>query len=181
MPYIDVIHEGDAEGELAEMYAKFAEPDGSVDDVLKVHSLNPSSLRAHLALYVQALRERSPLSFAERELIGVVASVEAGCAYCLAHHKQNLRERLPDDRRAVAQEVADGDWSNLTEREAAMAAFGKKLAGEPGAMGPGDAEGLREAGLTDREILDVVQTVGYFAYGNRVALGLGAQIEPWKD
>jgi len=45
-------------------------------------------------------------------------------------------------------------------------------------MNEGDLAPLREAGLTDREILDLALIVGYFAFVNRLADGLGVELEP---
>ena len=81
MAYIDTIDESGARGKLAELYKRFANPDGSVDEVLKVHSVNADALEAHCALYVQALHRPSPLSRVEREIIGVVVSRLNGCHY----------------------------------------------------------------------------------------------------
>ena len=47
----------------------------------------------------------------------------------------------------------------------------------PGSIGEDDVNKLRDAGLSGREILDVVQTAAYFAYVNRFALGLGVELE----
>ena len=47
----------------------------------------------------------------------------------------------------------------------------------PVSIGEDDVNKLRDAGLSDREILDVVQTAAYFAYVNRFALGLGVELE----
>ena len=55
MAYIETVSESDAEGRLAELYRRFANSDGSVDNVLKVHSLNPAALLAHAQLYMQAI------------------------------------------------------------------------------------------------------------------------------
>ena len=40
-------------------------------------------------------------------------------------------------------------------------------------------EQKREAGLTDVDILDANLTVSYFAYVNRLAQGLGVEVEPY--
>lgn len=40
-----------------------------------------------------------------------------------------------------------------------------------------DADGLRAAGLSDRDILDLAQVVGYYAYVNRLADALGVELE----
>ena len=44
MAYIEMIDENDAAGELAELYRLVADPaSGSVDEIMKVHSLRPAS------------------------------------------------------------------------------------------------------------------------------------------
>lgn len=81
MAYINTIHESKAEGKLAELYARFANPDGSVDAIIKLHSHNPGALEAHLRLYVEAMHKPGPLSRLERELIAVVVSRINKCHY----------------------------------------------------------------------------------------------------
>lgn len=49
MAYIQTTDIDDADGKLAELYRRFANPDGSVDNVLKIHSVNPAALEAHCA------------------------------------------------------------------------------------------------------------------------------------
>ena len=51
MAWIDIINEDKAEGDLKDQYAKLVEPWGGVDNILKIHSLNPASLDAHVQLY----------------------------------------------------------------------------------------------------------------------------------
>ena len=50
MAWIKMIHESDANGALAEMYSKLIEPWGGVDNIMKIHSLNPPSLSTHFEL-----------------------------------------------------------------------------------------------------------------------------------
>ena len=45
-------------------------------------------------------------------------------------------------------------------------------------MQPSDVETLRRQGFTDLAIHDVVQVVAYFNYINRIADGLGVDLEP---
>ena len=81
MAYIRTIDEGDADGKLAELYKRFANADGSADEILKIHSLNPESLEAHCALYVQAMHRPSPVSRVEREIVAVTVSRLNQCHY----------------------------------------------------------------------------------------------------
>ena len=60
-----------------------------------------------------------------------------------------------------------------------MLRFAVKLTRTPGAMEDADVEAMRSAGFSDRDILDIVEVVGYYAYANRVADGLGIETESW--
>ncbi len=58
-----------------------------------------------------------------------------------------------------------------------MLDYAVKLTRAPGDMRREDVDRLRQAGLTDREILDLVMVVGYFAFANRLVDGLGVDLE----
>ena len=42
-----------------------------------------------------------------------------------------------------------------------------------------DLEPLREGGFSDADILHIAEVTAYYAYVNRVADGLGVELEPW--
>lgn len=69
------------EGRLARLYERLVEPWGGVDNILKIHSLNPPSLAAHFELYKTLMRGRSPLTRVQRETIAVVISAANRCHY----------------------------------------------------------------------------------------------------
>ncbi len=177
MAYIHTIDPGDADETLTRAYTRFANSDGSVDDVLRVHSLNPASLNAHCSLYVQAMHGASPVSRAEREMVGVTVSRLNGCRYCLEHHSRGLARLLPDDRKQLAEALKQGDMDGLSQREQAMCQYAAKLTLRPASITQADIDDLARAGLSDREILDVAQAAAYFAYANRIVLGLGASLD----
>lgn len=81
MAFIETIAPSDARGRLAELYQRFGNRDGTVDNVLRAHSLNAESLEAHGGLYVQAMHRPSPLSRIEREIIAVTVSRLNECHY----------------------------------------------------------------------------------------------------
>ena len=60
-----------------------------------------------------------------------------------------------------------------------MLRFAVKLTVTPSGVSDADVEALRTAGFSDRDILDIVEVVGYYAYANRVADGLGLELETW--
>jgi alkylhydroperoxidase family enzyme len=81
MAWIKVIKEDEAEGELRSTYDKMIEPWGGVDNIMKIHSLNVPSLKAHNLIYGTLMRGKSDLSRVQREMIAVVASVANHCKY----------------------------------------------------------------------------------------------------
>ena len=81
MAWIDIINEDKAEGDLKDLYAKLVEPWGGVDNILKIHSLNPASLDAHVQLYKIVMYGKSPIRRPDREMIAVVVSTINQCHY----------------------------------------------------------------------------------------------------
>ncbi len=55
----------------------------------------------------------------------------------------------------------------------------ERLTREPAAVSEEDIERLRGLGLDDRGIFDAVHVVAYYNYVNRLAEGLGIELEPW--
>ncbi len=81
MAWIKIIKEDEATGRLKELYDKYTESWGGVDNILKIHSLNVKSIKGHFDLYAHLMRGRSDLSKTQREMIAVVASAANKCHY----------------------------------------------------------------------------------------------------
>ena len=81
MAWIDWIEESKAKGRLKKEYERLVPPGGKLDHILKIHALNPPSLRGHFDLYRTLMRGRSPLSRAQREMIAVTVSTANACHY----------------------------------------------------------------------------------------------------
>jgi len=63
-----------------------------------------------------------------------------------------------------------------------MCEYVEKLTLRPWEMFEADVIALREAGFSDSAILDINQVTGYYAYVNRLADGLGVELEDfWKE
>jgi uncharacterized peroxidase-related enzyme len=73
----------------------------------------------------------------------------------------------------------DVDWqtAGLSKKRHAMLSYAIKLTIAPGDMVKADVETLRTVGFSDRDILDIAEVIGYYAYVNRIADGLGVQLE----
>ena len=60
MAWIDVVDEPGAQGDLAGLYRIMVDPEfNQVDNIMKIHSLHPSGLRAHYDLY-RAVMKSTP-------------------------------------------------------------------------------------------------------------------------
>ena len=62
-----------------------------------------------------------------------------------------------------------------------MLEYAEKLTRSPGAMAEADVAVLRAVGFDDRAIHDACTIVAYFAFVNRIADGLGVELESSPD
>ncbi len=68
----------------------------------------------------------------------------------------------------------------LTPAEYTMLEYAEKLTLTPSAMKEEDIQKLRDAGWTDRDILDIVHVCAYFNFRVRVVDGLGLEVAEWQ-
>ena len=181
MAYIRQIDYPEATGDLEEFYDRLVEVAGSVPNIVKLASLKLPAMRAAQDLYQSVLYHESGLTMTQKEAVSTLVSAMNGCGYCVDHHGAALERRADEEGIGGAgladQIIADYRDAGLDPRTEQILAFAEKLTDEPEAMGPEDVAELREHGMTDEEILDLVQLVAYFNYTNRVATALGVDPE----
>ncbi len=109
---------------------------------------------------------------AERELAATAASRANGCIFCAsvhsrfaAHHSKRTGDvqRLLDDG---LQADLGSRWNAVVEASAALTAT-------PSQFGANEIVRLREEGLDDLEIADVIHGAAFFNWANRLMLSLG--------
>lgn len=172
MAWIEIIDESVATGELKSVYDEITRSRGKLSNIMRIHSLRPDSMQAHLELYLKLMFSRSGLSRAERELLAVVVSSTNDCDYCIRHHAEALNAYWKDDQRVEAV-VQDYGRVDLTGRERAMLDYAVLLTERPSAITEDRIQTLRDAGFSDRDILDINLIASYFNFVNRIAEGLG--------
>ena len=99
----------------------------------------------------------------------------------MTHHGAALRALTKDGEKVKA---LARDWrsASLTAPDAALCRYADLVTRSPESVREGDVAALRQAGFDDRAILDACQVVAYFNFVNRLALGLGIELEPyWKE
>lgn len=87
---------------------------------------------------------------------------------------------MTPDEQAGLLEVLTAEHFNgmrLAPADRALVDYADKLTRTPGAVTGADVAPLRAAGFDDRAIHDVCAIVAYFAFVNRIADGLGVELE----
>ncbi|MCZ7532731.1 MAG: peroxidase-related enzyme [Acidimicrobiia bacterium] len=176
MAYIRQIERADATGDLKVFYDALFEIVGDIPNIVKLSSLKVAAASAAQDLYQSVLYHDSGLSMEEKEMVATVVSVINGCVYCHDHHGGVLT-RLTDDPDLVDQIISNFRDAPISSRAMCLLEFAEKLTRTSGSMGSADIEALRDLGLSDEDILDLVQLVSYFNYTNRVAVALGVDPE----
>lgn len=176
--WIEMIEPEDASDPvLQEMYALVETPHGTVDNVMKAHSLRPRTMQGHVVLYRSVLHSPEltlPLWYLE--VVASYVSILNNCAYSLFHHFRNAASLIGDAARSQAIRAAldaRAPERAFAGKELALLNYAGKLTLAVGAMEAADMLPLRAAGTSDGEILEVNQVVAYFNYSNRLLNGLG--------
>ena len=176
--WIRMLTDDEADADLTDALAGARTPHGTVDNVLRVHSLRPNTMRGHMTLYKAALHDdANTLPMWLQETVASYVSILNDCAYSLANHWANARHLMGDDARrpmpiwAAMQARRPADA--LAGRELALMRYAEKLTLSPGQMVEADVAELRAEGLDDGQILEANQIICYFNYVNRSINGLG--------
>ncbi|TWP34440.1 carboxymuconolactone decarboxylase family protein [Leekyejoonella antrihumi] len=175
-PWIKMISDEEATGELREMLDRVRTPHGTVDNVMRVHSLRPHTMAGHLALYRSVLHhEANQLPEWFLECVASYTSILNDCPYSLAHHWSNAADLIGETRRADAVLAAlhRDPEDAFAGKELALLRYTGKLTRHPGTMTVDDVTACRNAGASDGDILEVNQVCAYFNYSNRLLNGLG--------
>jgi uncharacterized peroxidase-related enzyme len=172
-----MISDEDADEELLDVLQLSRTPHGTVDNVMRVHSLRPSTMRGHVVLYRAALHDdANTLPTWLQETISSYVSILNNCAYSLANHWANARHLIADETRADAIVKALNERKPedaFSGSELALMQYTEKLTLTPGTMIEADVQALKSTGLDDGQILEANQIICYFNYVNRSLNGLG--------
>lgn len=109
---------------------------------------------------------------AERELSATVTSRLNGCVYCASVHSA-LSSQLSGRTADVQRLLDEGVKVRIDARRDAITDLAAALAATPPRADAGHVERLREVGLSDAEISDIVHAVAFFSWANRLMLTLG--------
>ncbi|MEO0994314.1 MAG: peroxidase-related enzyme [Pseudomonadota bacterium] len=179
--WIRMLSDEEADADLADALSRARTPHGTVDNVLRVHSLRPNTMRGHMTLYLAALHDPAntlPTWF--QEVVASYVSILNDCRYSYDNHWANARHLIGDEHRA--QEIGAAIRGDRPEdafegAQLAVLRYAEKLTQTPGRMQRADVQALRAEGLDDGQILEANQIICYFNYVNRSINGLGVTTE----
>jgi uncharacterized peroxidase-related enzyme len=157
---------------VTRLWDKAEEAFGFIPNVFRAQAVNGDQFLAWWGYFNLLVNKEGHLSNADREMLAVVVSGLNRCTYCVVSHGAALREYSGDARTA---DLIDINWrqAKLADREAAMCAYAEKLTLAPAEVTEADLQPLRDVGLDDHQICELVQVVGMFNMTNRVSTALG--------
>ena len=143
-----------------------------VSDYVLVLAHDPETLAVRSPLFNAIMYDEGGLGRAEREVGAIGTSIVNRCIYCAAVHAERHAQLTKDD--ALVQAIfAAGEAARLEPRQQAIFDFAIRLAKVPSEAGPEDMAALREAGLDEAEILDLILSASLFGWANRLMHILG--------
>lgn len=149
-----------------------AEPE--LSDVFRTY---PVGVRELLVYHDLVLRHPSPLSVAERELIGAVVSGTNACGYCFGAHTI-IATTFGVDEALIRAIVDDVDAAPVDERLRELLRFVIKLTRAPASMRATDRQAVLAAGWSEEALYYAVVTCALFNFMNRIVEGMGVSTSP---
>jgi uncharacterized peroxidase-related enzyme len=171
--FIETTAESEATGALAEWYRSQHDSWGFLPDYAGCFSARPDVAKAWTSLNITI---RGGMDRRRFELVTIAAARALRSTYCTVAHASFLRD-VCGDGQTVQDLALTSDGSSLSEQDAALYSFATKLALDASAMEQSDVDALRDAGLSDAEISDVVYAVAARAFFTKVLDGLGARLD----
>ncbi len=171
MAFIKTVPAAQAEGKILEIYQEDLKTKGYVANHTSAFSLRPEVYRAWQNLLGSI---RSHMRLRRFELVTLAAAQALKCTYCMLAHGAVLRKNFfsPGELAAIAR---DFHGAGLPEEEVALMEFAQKVTLEPNQLTQQDIDLLREKGLSDEEILDVVLAVTARNFMSKTLDALGAE------
>jgi uncharacterized peroxidase-related enzyme len=171
LAFIRTIPSDKADGLLSEIYQEDLKTKGFVANHTSAFSLRPEVYKAWQNL-LGAIRSKMRLR--RFELVTLAAAQALKCTYCMLAHGSVLRKNFfgVKELAAIAKDFRN---SGLPSEEVALMEFAQKVTLEPNQTNEHDFDLLREKGLSEEEILDVVLAVTARNFMSKTLDALGAE------
>ncbi|MET3125575.1 putative peroxidase-related enzyme [Arcicella rosea] len=118
------------------------------------------------------LRDDSPLSQAERELIATYVSTQNTCTFCSSSHAAAARYLFQDEAQTVDLVLEDYQNAPISDKLKALLNIAGKVQTDARTVSDEDVQLARSFGANDRDIHDTVLIAATFCMFNRYVDGL---------
>jgi uncharacterized peroxidase-related enzyme len=146
----------------------------------KVFRRFPHTLPPLLEYHDRLLRDPSPLTVAERELIAAYVSGLNSCTYCHGAHVV-AAQAFGIDRSLFDGLMQDIGTSAVDEKLKPLLEYVRKLTLTPAMMSDRDAEKVYAAGWDEQALFDAVSVCALFNFMNRIIEGSGIKSNPLES
>ena len=174
--WLDVVKLNDATPEQIAILEE-SHPKAKESDYYLFLAHQPEILCQRSAAFNAIMYAPGGMPRAERELSTAVVSRINGCVYCASVHAQRF-EQLAKRNDTIKQVFEDPRSAGTTDREKAIVQFSIELTERPNQVSATSIQTLKDAGLSDAEILDLIHSIAIFAWANRLMLNLGEPVFP---
>lgn len=171
--FITPVPESESTEELADYYRKQRSAWGFLPNYAGAFSTRPDVAQAWNLLNGTI---RDGMDRRRFELATIAAARALRSTYCTAAHSKFLRDVCGDEE-SLESIAADPSGAGLAALDRAVYEFAAKVAADAASVVQADVDGLREVGLSDADIADVVYAASARSFFTRVLDGLGAQLD----
>jgi uncharacterized peroxidase-related enzyme len=171
--FVGAPEESTVEGDVAEWYQRQRDAWGYLPNYAAAFATRPDVAQAWNTLN-NAIR--GPMERRRFELATIAAARAYRSTYCMAAHCKFLRDACDDETtmRAIA---ADPSGASLDATDRAVVDFATQVAQDASSITADDVQRLRDHGLDDPEIVDVVLAAAARAFFTKVLDALGVQAD----
>ncbi len=168
---------------IREIFAWVSEMEGDVPNHFNIEMNFPDYLKAKLGS-TKALWQFGELSMPEIQHVGILVSKANKCAYCTSAFCTILNYGLGQEEDYVRDLAASGIDVVDEPRLKVLLEFALKVNHDAHSVTDADVDGLRNVGLTDKGIVQLVHLVSDFASYNRLNIALATDYDyrdVWRE
>ena len=157
--------------QIREIFDWVTQMEGAVPNHFYVEMNFPEFFKAKLGA-TKVLWQLGELRLDEIQYVGIAVSKANGCPYCTAAFCTILSYGLKTDEEKVKNFVVELGNALSDDRARAIVDFALKVNADPKAITEQDLARLRQVGLSDKGIVQLIHLVSDFASYNRLNLAL---------
>jgi uncharacterized peroxidase-related enzyme len=171
--FIEAPDESTVDGEVATWYQRQRRAWGYLPNYAPAFATRPDVAEAWNTLNGTIMRHMDRRRY---ELVTIAAARAYRSTYCVAAHCTFLRDEC-DDEAAMRTIAADPSGADLDATDRAVVQLATQVAVDASSVSAADVQRLRDHGLGDPEILDVVLAAAARAFFTKVLDALGVQAD----